>query len=165
MVICEQHRTVFVRNPGTASTSIARFLKAHHGGRLLGDPFYGPHRRDVPDEFKSFRIVCMIREPGERFLSLYRRSIVERSPSVRDFASGTAEGTWSLQSTYVRESGATTILRFEKLPRCLLTLPFIKTTKRLRHVRASEAKLDLSAKDVAFLKSRFAEEREALGYT
>jgi len=67
MIICEDKKFVFIRNPRVASRSIGINLIKNFNCHEI----YPVHRVSIPDQYKNFNIYMFIRNPIERALSFF----------------------------------------------------------------------------------------------
>jgi hypothetical protein len=137
---------VFIQVPRTASTSIASWLIAHHGGVSVGDQ----HSTEIPEADRGKFTFTIIRDPYDRLPSLWRYLATRFWPSPRWRASREAEDwlalgmpfdsglpdfvdwaatqpghQWCSQAEMLRDVRLDAILRFEDLMRGVYQLPFI----------------------------------------
>ena len=128
---------VFLAIPRTASTAVQAWLIENaEGERLPG----GHHRRTVPLEHRGKFNFTLVRNPAHRLYSLWCTSNPRGGRSFGEFVdllvrmktdrrAGSfglgANNIWRTQSNFLAETAMDRILRFEDLPECLESLPFV----------------------------------------
>ena len=142
MIISPSHRFVFVGIPRTASKSMNEWLMQHYGGE-----WYGGHHdyRGIPDQARSFLVFTVVRNPYDRAVSGYfgrhwgdrpRRTdlrVVVEPPTTKDIDDlikrGQTEGAKPVPyRDFIEGAGVSLLLYFERLPECLLELPFVRAS-------------------------------------
>ncbi len=71
MIICEEKKFIFIRNPKTASRSTSQFFLSNF--RCLETNKY--HAIKIPQEYKNFIIYITIRNPYSRAVSAWRHIV------------------------------------------------------------------------------------------
>ena len=150
MIISPSHRFVYVGIPRTASKSMNEWLMRHHGGI-----WYGGHHdyRPIPDGARSFLVFTTVRNPYDRAVSGYfgrhwgdrpRRAddrIAVEPPTPAATADLIERGRneeekFGSYRDFVQGAGVMLLLHYERLPECLLELPFADpaTVREFPHV-------------------------------
>ena len=150
MIISPSHRFVYVGIPRTASKSMNEWLMRHYGGI-----WYGGHHdyRPIPDGARSFLVFTTVRNPYDRAVSGYfgrtwdgrpqreedRVAVEPPTPAAigdliergRD-----EEEKYGSYRDFIQGAGVTLLLHYERLPECLLELPFVDpaTVREFPHV-------------------------------
>lgn len=138
MIVSPSHRFVYVGIPRTASKSMNEWLMRHYGGI-----WYGGHHdyRPVPDGARSFLVFTTVRNPYDRAVSGYfGRHWGERPRRVEDrvaveppseaamdelIARNREEERPVPYRDFIEGAGVSLLLHYERLPECLLELPFV----------------------------------------
>ena len=150
MIISPSHRFVYVAIPRTASKSMDEWLMRHHGGI-----WYGGHHdyRPIPDGARSFLVFTTVRNPYDRAVSGYfgrhwgdrprrvedRVAVEPPTPAVMaDLIERgrNEEEKFGSYRDFIEGAGVMLLLHYERLPECLLELPFADpaTVREFPHV-------------------------------
>lgn len=127
MLVCDEHRFVFLRNPKTASRATTRALRSNFDVRRVG----GYHNWRISKEFVGHLVFTTVRNPYERAVSGWQHWVNNgRSISFEKFL-GTSTVKkpgmlWKLQSSILGQIDQKVhILRYESLEEDLNALPFV----------------------------------------
>jgi len=141
MLICEEHKFVFLRNPKTASRSVAQALKENFNTFEI-EPYHG---QNIPEKYLKYYVFFAVRNPYTRMVSAWQHICVERNWSPEEFtfdksfkinsvitrhidwACGADEKTvdsWWSQS-YVADKFKANIISYENIDNDFNNLPFI----------------------------------------
>ena len=150
MFISTEHEFVFLGVPRTGTTSMYTALKK----ALPGGIFTGKHDMDIPEEYADYDVIACVRNPYAREVShyLYRHTQEKNSlePACRywtfqqyvewnlDHNIPPAGYRDSTQSSQLRGSNVTMLLRFENLVDDFNALPVIRKLRialPMRNVR------------------------------
>lgn len=144
MIVSHEHRFVYVSIPWTASSSTRAWLRDHFGGEDQGELHM---EEGIPRSLKDYFVFTTMRSPLERCISGWRRHLHRvKDGWPADFPSfcervGELEEKfprfWSLgqpQMNFIRpiEPYLDRALDFEKIPKCLLDLPFGPSPEQVR---------------------------------
>ena len=140
MIISPNHKFVYVGIPRTASKSMNEWLMRHYGGI-----WYGGHHdyRGIPDGARSFLVFTMVRNPYDRAVSGYFGLPWDDLPRCIDHRVAVEPPTTNVIDDLIRRdsdpdarpvpyrdfiegAGVSRLLYFERLPDCLLDLPFVE---------------------------------------
>lgn len=161
MMICQEHKIIFVAIPKTATRSIYRFLKQNYDGKIAGD-----HSLKIPPQCRDYFKFAVVRDPYDRICSAYWHSCwrpdrdrykFERRMQERGLPN-TLESFLEivhnpktrgrhaiLQSKYL-VNDINTLLRFENLAEEFNRLPFLKEPVELDIVNSTRGKAFRSRK-------------------
>lgn len=187
MVVWPKHKLVYVGIPRTASSSIHNML-VRMGGKLVS----GMHWWKIPEGAEDYAVAVSVRFPCERCLSLawkhWTDTLMSMPPSYeivrsrfRDFMEETilphkeaparhhrVKEAYHTQSWFCEATGASIVLNFERLPRCLMELPGIESVPFLAHQHASVARPSfescMTKKEEALVWEYCSEDFERFGY-
>ena len=139
MIISPEHKYVYVGIPRTASKSMNEWLIQHYGG-----VWYGGHHdyRGIPDGARSFLVFTIVRNPYDRAVSGYFGRPWDDQPRLAEcrvpiepptlqtiddlIERGRASDAKPVPyRDFVEGAGVSLLLYFERLPECLLELPFV----------------------------------------
>lgn len=126
---------VYTGIPRTGSKSMFQWLSDNYGSENVG----GHHDWQVPDEFKDYLVVTIVRNPYERTVSgWFFEPVIKtgdeppRPKSLAEKMRGTIaqrraepSGHHMSQKDFVERGGVDLVLYFERLPQCLGELPFV----------------------------------------
>lgn len=139
MLVCDEHKWIFLRNPKTATRSVTVALKNNFFTRKVGNY----HSWEIPKKLSEYFIFSTVRNPYERAISGWQHwvgngknlTFEEFFDAQKDWAdlkmSGfmmkKSEGRyWKIQSNTLNKiKGEVHILRYENLEEDLNSLPFI----------------------------------------
>ena len=147
MLVCDEHKFVFLRIPKTASRSISKALTGMFDCRTVGYH----HNNKVPKELMEYFCFAVVRNPYERAISawlhwekdlqkhgknLFFNSYLERNSQpcfpemTREYLllMGDSDNEyWKTQSEFIEEANANVhVLKYENLEEDLNALPFIE---------------------------------------
>ena len=156
MIISHIHKFVYIAIPRTASKSMSEWLVQWFNGEWYG--FH--HQWRVPEAYSDYLIFTMVRNPYERELSawFFQSKMDDDPPPPRDpseFVEVTSElylqGDCTVlieghnvpevrmnQAHWVKKAGISLVLHYERLPECLIDLPFVKPEDIPSFPRVSE---------------------------
>lgn len=133
MIICEKEKWIFIRNPKTASRSVAEFLLKNFECFELNEKH---HYVKVPKKYKDFLVYVVIRNPLSRAVSAWKHIVLEQilfkiePPRLtlpeyikRQGFSGPEKFNFYLQSDlvkFIRQNHELRIMKFETLKNDLL---------------------------------------------
>ncbi len=136
MIISPSHKFVYVGIPRTASKSMNEWLMQHYGG-----VWYGGHHdyHGIPDDARSFLVFTTVRNPYDRAVSgFFGRVWDDRPrnvglrvavppPTAKDIDARIERGREEVvpYREFIEGAGVSLLLHFERLPECLLELPFV----------------------------------------
>jgi hypothetical protein len=132
MMLLPQESAGYIAIPKTASISMNAWLARHFSVKNIKVH----HSYDVPDEHLGLMWFTIVREPRARLLSFWRHTMPHGRTSFRDFmkqaikhsrspAPGAAPWFKRNQTDIIHMAGVLMVLKFEMLPHCLSTLPFV----------------------------------------
>ena len=139
MIISPSHRFVYIGIPRTASKSMNEWLMRYYGGVWYG----GHHDYDgIPEDALSFLVFTTVRNPYDRAVSGFFGRVWDDRPRQVDLRVAVEPPTakdidqliergrrTDAQHVSYREfidgAGVSLLLYFERLPECLLELPFV----------------------------------------
>ena len=151
MIVSDIHKYVYVGIPRTASKSMNHWLLDHYQGRIHGRH----HQMDVPEEASDYLVFTIVRNPYDLWVSYGFHvawgdagvteeeigpcgSDRERRARIREILKTKTETQprpltpstisledGSLQMQHIRRAGVNLVLYYERLPDCLVELPFV----------------------------------------
>lgn len=74
MLICQDKKWIFIRNPRTASKSTTHFLKENFICKEVGNY----HSINIPKEYNNFNVFIGIRDPISRAISTWKNIVTEQ---------------------------------------------------------------------------------------
>ena len=95
MLICDEHKFVFLRNPKTASRSLTKILNQNFNTREIG-PYHG---QNIPEKYLDYYIFFTVRNPYTRMISTWQHICHQRNWSPEEF---TFDKTLKIQSIITR---------------------------------------------------------------
>ena len=146
MIISPTHKFVYIGIPRTASKSMNEWLMRHYGGI-----WYGGHHdyHGIPDDARSFLVFTTVRNPYDRAVSgFFGRPWGDRPrqvdlrveiepPTAKDIDGLIGRGRAARLAKaredanpvpyrdFIQGAAVSLLLHFERLPECLLELPFV----------------------------------------
>ena len=81
MLVCDEHKFVFLRNPKTASRSISQTLKQNFNVCEIG-PY---HSQNIPKKYLNYYIFFAVRNPYTRMISAWQHICNVRNLSPEKF--------------------------------------------------------------------------------
>lgn len=137
VIISRRHKFVYVGIPRTGSKSMNDWLMHHYGG-----VWHGGHHDylGIPDDARSFLVFTTVRNPYDRAVSGFfgrpwndrpRRwdtRVAVNPPTARDVDALMEQGRSDTvpYRDFIEGAGVSLLLYFERLPDCLVELPFVE---------------------------------------
>lgn len=154
MIISEVYRVAYIAPPKTATRTMYGVMKRYFQGKQQGD-----HTLRVPEEYKDFTTIIVIRNPYDRFVSMWMAAttrgdrygfikqtgsdnIVDGARMLVDLNVTSGKGhplKWS-QAIYHRENRIDYCIRLETLEQDFMDLPFVDKEVKFSHANPTEAK-------------------------
>lgn len=160
MIVSEKHKFVFIAIPKTGTRSIYKILKEKYEGFL-----YREHFKEVPKEYKKYYKFTTIRNPYDRFISMWwstckRKSLLNKNKSGSNFKElagsadpldllnfmintdykGRGSELFSRQTDFIKSNKIDKIIKFENLNQEFNSLPFVNENINLPVLNSTKSK-------------------------
>lgn len=137
MIICDKYKWIHANLPKTGSMSMVKWLCDNYGGRWFG-AHHAINREPWMDDYMTSTVV---RDPVDRLLSFWRHTDANGQTGFEHFLNNAIHNAvhgvciepisrnypwYQLNATdWCRKAKVDVVLRYEELPGCLGTLPFV----------------------------------------
>lgn len=172
---------VYVAIPRTASVAVAQgWLIPRCGGVEVHSGLH--HLREIPDEHRGKHVFTIVRNPRDRLFSLWCLVARKKRGSFLDFLEQITDSRehrqykkhrigesyiWRNQVDFLRGVAVDAVLRYEDLPECLETLPFVDGPVELPLIPQQVSKFRkrvLFEEEEALVQRHSGPDFEAFGY-
>lgn len=134
MLVCNEHKFIFLRNPKTASRSLSNFFKKYFNVNEIT----AFHSTEIPELYSDYLVIATVRNPYSRAVSGWQHWIkkqlsgqtsfdffLDPSTIVTDDDGNHHMESWKNQSDVLEKFSHKIILQYETLHKDLIALPFI----------------------------------------